>query len=65
MEQSYGFPSIFASKQIIFIAHTGEIYYKVLDKILCNFLNFGDTEKCLSNLEIAEQFDCPTECHTV
>ena len=28
MEQSYGFPSNFASKQMIFIAHIGEIYYK-------------------------------------
>ena len=28
MERSYGFPSNFASKQMIFIAHIGEIYYK-------------------------------------
>ena len=28
MEQSYGFPLNFASKQIIFINHIGEIYYK-------------------------------------
>jgi hypothetical protein len=27
MERSYGFPSNFASKQIFFIAHIGEIYY--------------------------------------
>ena len=31
MERSYGFLSNFASKQIIFIAHIGEIYYKGLD----------------------------------
>ena len=28
MERSYGFSSNFASKQMIFIAHIGEIYYK-------------------------------------
>jgi hypothetical protein len=31
MEQSYEFPSNFASKQIISIAHIEEIYYKELD----------------------------------
>ena len=31
MERSYWFPSNFASKQIIFIPHIGEIYYKGLD----------------------------------
>ena len=31
MERSYGFPSNFASKQIFFIMHIGEIYYKGLD----------------------------------
>ena len=28
----------------------------VLDKIFCYFLNFDDTEKCLTNLEMADQF---------
>ena len=27
------------------------------DKIFCNFLSFDDTEKFLSNLEMAEQLD--------
>jgi hypothetical protein len=31
MERSYGFPSNFASKQIILILHIGEIYFKGLD----------------------------------
>ena len=31
MERSYRFPSNFASKQIIFIAHIEELYYKELD----------------------------------
>ena len=31
MEQSYGFPSNFASRQMIFTAHIGESYYKGLD----------------------------------
>ena len=31
MERSYGVPTNFASKQMIFIAHIGEIYYKGLD----------------------------------
>ena len=28
-----------------------------LNEIFCNFLNFGDTEKCLTNLEMADKFD--------
>ena len=31
MERSYGFPSNFASKQIIFMAHIGELYHKGLE----------------------------------
>jgi len=28
-----------------------------LDEIFCNFFDFGDREKCLSNLEMGDQSD--------
>jgi hypothetical protein len=45
MVRSYGFPSNFASKQIIFIAHIGEIYYKILPYRVPRILRLKDVQK--------------------
>jgi hypothetical protein len=49
MEQSYGFPSNFASKQIIFIGHIGEIYYKILPYSEPRILRLKDVQKKIQN----------------